>query len=484
MSDNVNSSKVATSLAFKFFEKISVKALGLIISVVLARILSPDDFGVVAVLMAVVAIAQSIVDSGLSTALVQAKNVDKKDYSTIFYISMGIAVVLYTLLYFLAPLIAAFYDIPQYITHFRVVLLILVFYALNSIQGAMLTRDLKFFEMFLLQLISSVISGALGIVLAILGFGIWSLVVYYLSSSVIVCIAYFFVTKWIPKHGFSKTKAKKLFGFGFKLFLSGILTSIFANIRTFIIGKVFSTKQLGLYSRGEQIPSIISTTVDSTFNSVMLPVFSREQDNVKSIYTKLKRTISLNSYLNFPMMFGLYAVSYPLVYVMFGEKWLMCVPYLKVLSLANLTVSIMPPCLVAIKSMGYSGKILKLETVRRIIMLAILAVSLLFKSLIAVAIGWLLSTFVDLIVVLFSTKRVVGYTLLDVIKDVLPTLMTSVLMMLAVCSVGLLNINVFLKLVLQIFVGISVYLFISVVSKNQSLLYLLDFAKRIFRKEK
>ena len=484
MTHNINSSKVATSLAFKFFEKISVKALGLIISIVLARILSPDDFGVLAILMAIVSIAQFVVDSGLRITLVQAKSIDDEDYSTGFYISVGIAVILYIFLYFLSPLIANFYSISQYTIHFRVVLIIIFFNSLNSIQGTMLTRELKFFEMFLLQLISSVISGALGIILAILGFGIWSLVAYYLSSSMVVCIAYFFVTKWIPKHGFSKSKAKKLFGFSIKIFLSDIITSLFSNVRTFIIGKIFSTKQLGIYSRGEQIPSIISTTVDSTFNSVMLPVFSRDQDDVKSIYSKLKRTVSLNLYLNFPMMFGLCAVAYPLVYIMFGEKWLMCVPYLKVLSLANLTVSITSPCLVAIKSMGYSDKILKLETVRRIIMLVILAASLLFNSLIAVAIGWLLSTFVDLIVVVVSTKKVVGYSLLDVAKDLLPTLITSVLMMFAVLGVGLLNINIIVKLVLQIFTGLSVYLLISLISRNNLLLYLIDFAKNFLKKEK
>lgn len=483
MTNNISSSKVATSLAFKFLEKITVKALGLVIGVVLARILSPNDFGVVAVLMAVVAIAQSIVDSGLSTALVQAKIVDEEDYSTIFYISMGIAIGLYVILFFLSPLIAAFYDISTYIIHFRIVLLILFFYALNSIQGAMLTRELKFFKMFLLQLIASIISGILGVSLAVLGFGIWSLVVYYLSHSVVVCIAYFCVTKWIPRHGFSKKKAKKLFGFGFKIFLSGILTSLFANIRTFIIGKLFSTKQLGLYSRGEQIPSIISTTVDSAFNSVMLPVFSKEQDNVASVQAMLKKTISLHAYLNFPMMMGLYAVAYPLVYILFGEKWLLCVPYLKVLSLANLTVSIIPPCLVAIKSIGRSDIILKLETVRRIIMLIILGVSLLFNSLIAVAIGWLISTFVDLIVVLFSTKKVLNYTLLDVIKDLLPIFIISILMTLVVMGVGFINANIFVKFGLQVLTGVMIYLLISLITKNSALLYLFDFAGKLLRKK-
>lgn len=195
--------------------------MGLVVSIILARLLAPEVFGVIAIIMAIVAIAQIFVESGLNTALIQAKNIERSDYSTVFYINFAIAFLLYCLLFFLAPLIAAFYEIDEYVLHFRILMLILLFYSINSIQTAKLTREMQFKKMLLAQLISSAISGVVGIIFAYLGKGIWALVIYYLVNAVVSSIVYGFVSHWRPEFTFSKSRAKVLFGYGSKVFASG-----------------------------------------------------------------------------------------------------------------------------------------------------------------------------------------------------------------------------------------------------------------------
>jgi len=456
---------VFSSLIFKFTERILVKSIGFFISVVLARILEPELFGVVAIVMAIVSVAQTFVDSGLSTALVQNEKTQEDDYSTVFYISMAIALLLYAIIYFLTPFIAGYYDIVGYQEHIRILSLMLVFYALNSIQTSKLQRNMQFKNMLICQIISSVISGTVGVGMAYSGYGIWALVFYYLSNSIVTCVTCSIASKWYPKPVFSVDRAKEFFSYGSKILGGGLLCSLFANIRTFIIGRAYSTTELGLYSRGEQIPSIISTTIDGVFNSVMLPVFSRKQNSLSDVREMLKSTITVNSYLNFPMMLGMVAVAPAAVVFLYTEKWSGCIPYLQLISIANLVVSISPPCLVAIKAIGRSDVFLKLEIIRRTVMVFILLISLCVHSLIAIAIGWVISSIVDTLIVLVATYRLVEYSLWDVVCDVGPSFVLSVIMAAVVWGIGHIDLPVFILLMLQIGCGITLYVGLSIVTK-------------------
>lgn len=465
---------VASSLLYKFFERLGIKGIGFVISVILARLLDPEIFGLVAIIIAVNSIAQTFVDSGLSTALVQNKSANDADYSTVFYISFGISAFLYVILFFCAPLIATYYELDGLVMPFRVLSLTLLFYSYNSIQVAKLTREMQFSKMFACNMTVTVLTGTIGVVMAYKGFGLWSLVFYYLSNSILSCVAYMIVEKWRPKLVFSVSRAKELFNYGYKILISGLLCSIFSNIRTFIIGKMYSPTDLGYYNRGEQIPSIVSTTMDSVFSSVMLPVYARAQGNKQRVCSMLSRTVSLNSFINFTAMFGLAAVAAPLVQLLYTEKWMFCVPYLQILSLANLTVSIFSPCLVTIKAVGRSDIYLKLEVVRRIVMVGILLLSLCFHLLIAIAIGWLISTIVDVAIILVPIKKLVGYSWCDQFRDVLPSLLISIVMCGIVYCVSLFNLPTVVILILQLFVGMGVYLGIAWLFRVKNLTYLLS----------
>jgi len=362
-------------------------------------------------------------------------------------------------------------------------LLIIFFYSFSSVQNTILARSLRFRAILVIQLVASIFSGLLGIGLAVAGLGIWALTVYYLSHSIISCICYGYATKWLPSFKFSLPRAKKLFSFGLFIFLSGLMTSIFTNIRTFIIGKIYSSDSLGYYSRGEQIPAIISTTIDSSFNAVMLPVFSKYQDDKERIHDLLRKTIRLNSFLNFPAMLGLAAIAPSLIEFVYTPKWNPCIPFLQVLSLANLTVSIMPTCLVSIKSLGKGHVIFKLEAMRRIVMLGILCISLFFNSLLAIAVGWFISTIVDVFIIMIPTRKIINYRFGELFSDTFSTLCQAILMFVIVSLIGKLEIHVGLLLILQIISGTSVYFITSLILKKEELLYLANVVKNLIRRK-
>ena len=465
---------VSSSLFYKFFERLGIKSIGFIISIILARLLDPQVFGVVAIIIAINAITQTFIDSGFSTALIQNKTANDDDYSTVFYISFTISVLMYVVLFMCAPVIASFYKQDFFILPFRVLTLTLLFYSYNSIQVSKLIREMQFGKMFACNIFITLTTGIIGVVMAYMGFGLWSLVIYYLSNSILSCIVYAIVQKWRPKLVFSVSRARELYNYGYKILISGLLCSVFSNMRTFIIGKTYSPADLGFYNRGEQLPSIISTTLDSVFTSVMLPVYSFAQDDNTRLRSMLSRTISLNSFINFPLMAGLAAIATPLVQLLYTEKWLFCVPYMQILSIANITVSISTPCLVFIKASGRSDIYLKLEAVRRAVMVGILILSLYFHSLIAIAIGVLVSMIVDVAIIMIPVKKLIGYSWCDQFKDISPSLLITIFMSSLLYGINYIDLPIITKVILQIFVGMAVYIGISWLFKVRNLMYLLS----------
>lgn len=449
--------RIASSLFYKFTEKVLVKLIGFVIGVILARLLDPEIFGIVAIITAIVAIAQVFVDSGLSTALVQNKSVTEGDYSTIFYISFGVALIAYLLIFLLTPVIAHYYHIEAYTAQLRVLTATLFFYAFNSIQAAKLQREMAFRKMLVCQLVAVVASGFVGVVLAYLGYGIWALILYYLSNSAVSCISYGVASRWHPRLIFSKKRAKELVNYSYKILLSGLLCSLFANLRTFIIGRIYSKTELGIYSRGDQIPSVISSSIDSAFHAVMLPAFSKEQDSFSRVKDLLSKTIIFDSMLIFPAMVGLASVAKNLVLVLYTAKWSAAIPFIQILSLAHIVAPVASPCLVAIKAIGRSDVYLKLETVRRIVMLAILFASLQFHSLLAIAIGWLISNIIDIFLIMAPTKKLLNYTLINLWNDTKVPLILSMIMFVCVIGIGKLPFSPLALLVLQVCGGVCIY---------------------------
>lgn len=450
--------KVISSLVYKFIERLSVKGLGLVISIVLARMLAPEEFGQIAIMTVFINLSQVIVEGGFTTALIQRKDVTERDYSTVFFINIALAAMCFLTLQMAAPWISSYYQ--QDITlPLRIYAVTVFFGAFNALQLARLQKRMQFRKMMISSLVATIISGVAGILGAYCGLGLWALILYHLMNSVMVCITVAFVEKWLPKFEFSLNRAKILFSYGWKMFVSAVLCSLYGDIRSLVIGKKFSSDDLAYYNRGQQFPQIISNTLDSSIQSVMFPTMAEVQDERTKLARMLRKAQTMGTYVVVPVMLGLAAVSKGVVELLLTEKWLPCVPYMQWLCIANAAIPISSSNLIAIKSSGRSDIYMRLEMIRRVAMLAVLLVSVfVFKSVLAIAIGCCISTWLDAIIAMAPAKRLMGYGILAQLGDLWRILLAAGVMFVSVQAMNLLPLHNALLLPAQILVGVVLYL--------------------------
>ena len=480
----MNKAKVISSLIYKFIERFSVKGIGLVISVVMARLLAPEVFGQIAILNVFIGLSQTLVESGLNTALVQSPEVSERDYSTVFYISMAISVALIALLCACAPLIAEFYESPEIVAPLRFYSLSMLFMALSSILSAKIQRELRFKQQLRCSLAATLISGAAGILMAQRGAGLWALIVYYFAHSLVFCAAMFIEIRWLPRSRFSMQSAKRLYAFGFRMLASSMLTTLYNNIRPLIIGKKFSTADLGYYDKGSQFSTIISVNIDSAVQSVMFPVFSTLQDDSGKIRAAMRRAMSVSAMVIFPVMLGFAAVAEPLVRLLLTDKWLPSVFFIQVLCVGEMQVPLTSSNLVVLKSLGKSEIYMRQELVRRAAMLIVLAVSVFgFRSVEAIACGFTLSAWIDALITSRPLKKLIGYGFLDELRDVWKNMIAALLMAGAVYAMNALALPLIAKLALQVLTGAAVYVLLCWALRAESFLYTLNMLKKMRHRE-
>ena len=471
-------SQVISSLIYKFTERFAVKGIGLVLSILLARLLAPEAFGQLAILIVFADLSLTFIESGLSTALVQSKEASDEDYSTVFYITLVLSAVMILLLLAAAPLIARFYKSPEIVSPLRFYAFSLLFSSFNSIQVAKMQREMRFKEMMFCNLAATVISGTLGVILAYKGAGLWALVIYYFAQIVIACVACSVVLHWFPHSRFSMDSARRLYGFGIKMLAASLITTLYNDIRPLIIGKKFSTADLGYYDRGQRFSSTISLNLDVAVQSVMFPVLSNAQDDKAQFLSILRRTKQLGAFVIFPAMLGMAAVAEPMVRLLLTDKWLPCVVFVVIMCIGEAQVPLTSSNLVAVKALGRSDVYAKQEIVRRVLMLIVLAISVLaFDSVEAIAVGFLISAWLDTFVTSLSVKDLLGYGFFDQMKDIWKSALTSVLMAAAVYLLGLLRLPLLPGLILQVAGGCLVYIILNSVFKNESLIYILSLLK-------
>lgn len=462
----INKKVVASSMAYSIIISVLLKAITLIISIILARILSPDDFGVVAIVIAFTDISQTLILGGFKVALIQKKEVDDTDFSTVFLINLAVSAVMVLILFFSAPLISKFYDSELLTKIIKVYSFSLLLVPFGSVLSARLEKRMKFKELMIINIITTVISGTCGIVAAYGGLGVWSILLYYALHALLSSAGMAIVQKWMPRFNFSLQKAKVLFSFGWKMLISALLTGFYNNIRSIIIGKKYSQADLGYYDRGNQIPYIIANTLDNSIQNVMLPTLSSVQDEKEKFRYILSKTVKISIPIILPAMLGLFMVAQPLVKLLLTDKWLPCVPYLQLICIAWATTPFTSANLVAIKALGKSNTYLKLELVRRLVMLIILVISIVcFDSVLAVAIGFAISMWLDVIIVMVPVKKLIGFGLIEMFKDSWKTILCSIIMAGTVFGLGFININYIVLLFIQIFAGIVVYLLLCKIFK-------------------
>lgn len=471
--------KVISSLIYKFIERLSVKGLGLVISILLARMLAPEAFGQIAIMSVFINLSQVIVEGGFTTALIQRKDVTERDYSTVFFINLALAIVCYVSLQIAAPWISAYY--AQDITRPLQVYATTVFLgAFNALQLARMQKRMQFRRIMVCSLIATVISGVVGVTAAYCDFGLWALIIYHMTNSVIMCVTAAFAEKWLPKFEFSLHRSKLLFSYGWKIFVSAVLCSLYGDIRSLVIGKKFSGNDLAYYNRGQQFPQVISNTLDSAIQSVMFPTMASVQDEKSKLARMLRSAETMGAYVIIPMMFGLAAVSEAVVQLLLTEKWLPCVPYMQWLCIANAAVPIISSNLIAIKACGRSDIYMRLEMVRRLVMLMILLTSIIaFHSVEAIAVSFCVSNWLDAVISMAPAKRLIGYGIRAQFTDLWKILLASIVMFAVVQAMNILHWNSVLLLAAQIIVGVFVYLGLGFLFKVEPQNVLLKFTAKL-----
>lgn len=472
MKEKITNKQIFASLFWKLMERGGVQGVGFIVSIVLARILTPEEFGLIALVTIFIMLANVFVQSGFNTALIQKKNADEIDFSTVFYFSLVIAGILYAFIFIVSPFIANFYDEPLLEPVLKVLSVILFFGAVNSVQIAVISRNMEFKKLFYSSIGSVVISGFIGITMAYSGFGVWALVGQQISNQLLTTLIMWFTVKWRPLPQFSIERFKTLFSYGNKILVASLIDSFYLNLRSLTIGKLFNAKMVGYYNRGKQFPTVIVSNIDGSIQSVMLPTYSAYQDDRKRVKDMVRRSIVTSSFLIFPLMAGLFIVSEPLVKVVLTEKWLPCVPFLQIYCLVYAIRPIQTANIQAIKGLGFSGTFLRLEIINKGLGVLILIISVPFGAL-AIAWGVLISSLISMILFAYPNIKLLEYTLKEQVIDVAPAFVISIVMAIGISLMGLLGLEPLVLMIIQTATGMLLYFSLARALKLESFNYLI-----------
>ena len=471
---------VTGGFIWKFLERFGVAGVQFVLQIILARILSPEHYGALSIMVIFTNLANVFVQSGLNTALVQNKDVDDDDFSSVFWISLSISALLYVIIFISAPFVAKFYNMPEIVSPLRILSLILIPGALNSVQIAKVSRELDYKKVFYSNVGAIIASGVAGIAVAVLGGGLWALVIQHLVNVVTACLVMRVTVKLRLRFVCRFDRIKVLFGFGSKILLSNIISTLYQDLRSLVIGKKFNSGTLGYYNRGKQFPQFITNVVNGSVQSVMLSAMSARQSEKGAIKSMMRRSVSLSSYIIFPTMLGLAAVAEPLVLILLGEKWLPSVIYMQIYCISFAFYPIHSCNLQAINACGRSDVYLKLEIIKKIegIILLVIAV-LFFKTPVAIAVTGLISTVIASFINAYPNKKLVNYSYIEQVVDMLPSFFMAVAMGALVMMIGLIRMPAVVTLLLQIIIGAAFYIIMSYLLKIDSFFYLFEKVKSI-----
>ena len=478
----MNNKKVLNNFVWRFMERIGAQGVTFVVSILLARLLDPKVYGTVALVTVFTTIMQVFVDSGLGTALVQKKDADDLDFSTVFYFNIVMCAGLYGLMFLAAPLIAAFYELPELTAIVRVASLTLVISGVKNIQQSYVSKHMLFKRFFYSTIGGTIVSAAVGIGMAFAGFGVWALIAQNLLNLAAGTIILWVTVKWRPKWMFSWERLKGLFSFGWKLLVSKLLDTVYTDLRQLIIGKIYTADDLAFYNKGSQFPQLIVSNVNSSIDSVLMPAMAAEQDDRERVKAMTRRAIKTSTYLMMPMMMGLAVCAEPLIKLLLTDKWLPCVFFLRIFCFTYAFYPIHTANLNAIKAMGRSDLFLKLEIIKKGIgMVALL--STMWISVEAMAYSLLVTTVVSQIVNASSNKKLLGYSYFQQVQDMLPQIALSLVMGAIVFCVSLLPIHEYLILLIQVPLGVLIYVGGSALFKLEIFGYMLSVAKSYLKKK-
>lgn len=475
--------KTVFGLIWKFAERIGSQLVSTVVSIILARILLPEDYGLVSIVTILITLCDVFVSNGFGNALIQKKEVDEVDFSSVFYAGLVISFGLYAVLFFSAPFIAQFYENDLLTLVLRVMGLRIPIASIYSVQQAYVSRQMNYRKFFIATLIGTVISGGIGIAMAYGGMGVWALVAQNMSNVAVNMVILFIVVKWKPKRLFSFKKLKGLLSYGWKLLVSGFLDTGYNELRGLVIGKMYTTSDLAFYEQGKKYPALIANNIASSMNTVLLSAMSKRQDDAEKIKSATRKSIRISSYLMLPCMVGLACVAEQFVHAILTDKWLPAVPFIQMMCVVYAFYPIHTANLTAIKAVGRSDLFLILEIIKKVVGIAGLLISMWF-GVFWIAATMMITTVIGSFINAFPNKKLLNYSYLEQLKDMLPALGLSVAMGLPVYLMNFLPISSVVILCLQIATGIVLYVGLSVIFKVESFFFLWGFIKKLFAKKR
>lgn len=464
---------VLSNFIWKFAERVGAQLVTLVVSVVLARILSPEHYGTISLILVFINLADVFVANGFTAALIQKKDSDELDFSTIFYFNTLFSLVLYGVIFVSAPFIEHYFNSPDLALALQILGLKIPITAFNSIQQAYVAKHMLFRKLFWATLGGTIASAFVGIWMAYNGYGVFALVGQYLTNGLMGTLVLWFTIRWRPMRKFSFARFKGLYSYGWRNLLTYLVRTLYDDIYSLVIGKKYSSTDLAFYTKGKQYPNLIVSNMNTSLCSVLFPAFVRYQDDIPKLKDALRRSIKLGSYVLSPFLIGFAVCAEPFVELLLTEKWLECVPYLQVVCFYQLLIPMSSANLQVVKSLGRGDVLLKLEITKRIAGVVILLISMQF-GVFAIALGAAVATVFNGAMDVLASKKLVGYACFEQVKDFLGSVVISMVMGAAIYGLKFLITNTVLLLIAQVAAGVIVFVALSYITKNSSFLYLLN----------
>lgn len=470
MAENKGNS-VATSMIYKTVEKYVMMAFQLIVQIVLARILLPSDYGIVAMMTVFISIANVFINKGFAQAIIQKKDASNIDFSTAFTINLLIGSFLYIILFFSAPAISRFYNQPLLTSTLRVLALILPISSTTSIVSSIASKEMRFGVVFKCNVVGGFVSGCAGVISAVAGLGAWALIIQQITSVLVTNQMLIHNSAWKPKMGYNRESARQMFGFGWKLLAAGLINEIYNELNSLIIGKKYSSADLAFYTKGKTFPNYVTMGVDNALTAVTLSAFSKRQDDLKYIHGLFKKALITNSYLLFPLLIILALVASPLISLLLTDKWLPVVPFMQICCLTFAFHPMQALDMQAIAAVGRSDMRLKLEFIKKPFGIILLILAIPYGPM-AIAISAAITSIFSMIVGAIACNSCIHYTVWQHFKDIIPIMAASVVMGLIIYSISLFHLHPIVMLIVQFITGIAIYLIISILFKMKGYEYL------------
>lgn len=475
--------KTISSLFWKFMERGGNQVIALIVQVVLARLLTPDDFGILAILIVVINIGNIFVQSGLGTSLIQAPSIDDEDYSSVFWTCLFISIAVYGVIFMASPFISNFYNYESLSTYLRVMGVLFVISSFTITQTSMIQRELQYKKLFYATVISTIISGTTGIILALYHAGVWALIFQQLIYYSINLIVLTMQTKWRPKLVFSTSKIYRHFKFGWRLLTSQLLNTFYKSCSDLIIGKLFSASDLGLVSQGKRYPEALGILLDGSIQPVMLSIISKIQDNKKAVKNVAQRALQTATFLIFPIMVLVALIAEPLIVFILGEHWIHAVPFFQMYCIVFALFPASSTNLQVINGLGRSDIFFKLECIKVSYgMIILLITSFVIGNIYAIVAGYILTGFLGFFVNAIPNKHLINYSIKEQLKDVFPSFLLTFMSWLFAFCITLLPISGIMLTLIQIVVFFATYILLAKILHTEALIFLMQTLKEFKHK--